>query len=175
MNKLTILALALTALAACSHEKEAPPAPKAGAPEATATLPAALKLEAAPPAAISVIELRNSAVDGAEVVVTGRVKDFGSNRAVFTIADLSLRACSDEGDPMADSCETPWDYCCIDSKVVAQGTTAIELRDGAEPAKGTAQGWNGLDHLKQVTVRGKVKRAADGDLAVIADGIFIGS
>jgi hypothetical protein len=169
MSKRTILTLALMALAACGRVEQ-----ESAAPGATAALPAALKLDAAPPAAISVIELRNAA-DGAEVVVTGRVKDFSATRAVFSIADLSLRSCADKGDAMTDTCETPWDYCCVDSKVLAQGTAAIEVRDGGEPAKGTAQGWNGLDHLKVVTVRGKVKRAGDGDLAVIAAGIYVQS
>ncbi|HUR28891.1 MAG TPA: hypothetical protein VM509_11945 [Planctomycetota bacterium] len=170
MSKRILLPLCLLLVAACSKESNS-----ATSPAASAAIPASMKLEAAPPAAISVIDLRKSAADGAEVVVTGRVKYFGEKRAIFTIADMSLKSCSDAGDAMVDSCKTPWDYCCVDSKVLAEGTTAIEVRADGQPAQGTVKGWNGLDYLKQVTVHGKVHRAADGDLAVIADGIFVQS
>ncbi|HTF89148.1 MAG TPA: hypothetical protein VK843_12115 [Planctomycetota bacterium] len=131
-----------------------------------------MRLDAAPPAASSVVDLRKSAADGAEVVVTGRARDFVATRAAFTIADLSLKSCAEPGDKMAD-CDTPWDYCCEDPARLAQGTATIEVREGTELAKGSVQGWNGLDHLKQVVVRGKLQKDAEGNLAVVADGIYV--
>ena len=163
----SILPLCFLALCACSHE--APPA--ASPAKSAAVFPAALKLDAAPPAAQSVFEIRKTAADGADVVVTGRVRDFVDTRAVFTIADLSLKSCADEGDTM--ECATPWDYCCEEPTRRAQGSTAIEVHEGGKLAVGSAEGWNGLGHLKQVTVRGKFTKDASGNVAVIASGIYV--
>jgi len=168
MSKFTLLSLALVALASCSHE-ETPPA----APKSTAKVPATLRLDQAPPAALSVIEMRKSAANGADVVVTGRAKDFVATKAVFTIADLSLKSCADRGDKM--ECDTPWDYCCADPKSVTEGTAAIQVLDGAEIATGSLQGWNGLDHLKPVVVHGKLEKDDKGNLTVVADGIYVQS
>lgn len=169
MSIRSILPLAFVAFAACSHESAAP----AAVTQTPAKFSAALRLAEAPPSALSVLDLRNSVADGAEVVVTGRAKDFVATRAVFTIADMSLKSCADKGDKM--DCDTPWDYCCADPKALAAGTAAIEVREGTEIASGTAQGWNGLDHLKQVVVHGKLRKDDKGNLAVVADGIFVKS
>lgn len=163
----SILPLIFLALAACSHESSHSPE----TPPTNVALPAALKLDVAPPAALSVIDVRKTAADGADVVVTGRVRDFVATRAVFTIADMSLKSCAEPGDTM--ECETPWDYCCEDATKLAAGTAAIEVHDGGALVTGTAQGWNGLDHLKSVVVKGKAKVDAKGNLAVIASGIFV--
>ncbi len=163
----SILPLCFLALCACSHE--APPA--TSPPLSAALFPASLKLDAAPPAAQSVFDVRKTATDGADVVVTGRVRDFVDTRAVFTIADLSLKSCADGSDKM--ECETPWDYCCEDPTKKAQGSTAIEVHEAGKLVLGSAQGWNGLDHLKQVTVRGKFTKDAGGNVAVIASGIYV--
>ncbi len=163
----SILPLCLLALCACSHEASHPAAP----PVSAAVFPASLKLDAAPAAAQSVIDVRKTATDGADVVVTGRVRDFVDTRAVFTIADLSLKSCADKNDKM--ECETPWDYCCEEPTKLAQGSTAIEVHEGGKLALGSAQGWNGLDHLKQVTVRGKFTKDAAGNVTVIASGIYV--
>jgi len=131
-----------------------------------------MRLDAAPPAAVSVLDAR-AAADGAEVVVAGRVRDFVDARAVFTIADMSLKSCLDPEDPMGDGCKTPWDYCCVDRKALKDGTATIEVLDGDQPAAGSAKGWNGLDHLKEVVVRGKLRKDGDGNLSVIASGVYV--
>jgi hypothetical protein len=163
----SILPVFFFALAACSDATKDP----APTPAPSITLPVSMKLDVAPPAAESVIDARKDA-DGSDVVVTGRVRDFIATRSVFTIADLSIRSCAEPDSPMGD-CKTPWDYCCADPKALAAGTATIELHDGDKPAMGSAQGWNGLDHLKQVVVKGKIKKDATGNLAVIASGIFV--
>lgn len=168
MHTRSMLPLILVAFASCSHESQ----PSAASTQTSAKLPASLRLSAAPQPMLSVLDLRNTIADGADVVVTGRAKDFVATRAVFTIADMSLHSCADKGDKM-DDCPTPWDYCCVEPKTLAEGTAAIEVHAGAEIAMGSAQGWNGLDHLKQVVVKGKLKKDAKGNLSVIADGIFV--
>jgi len=162
------LPILFVVFAACTHEA----AHTAAGSQPTAALPASLRLDAAPANPSSVLDLRTSAADGAEVVVTGRARDFIATRALFTIADMSLHSCAEPGDKM-DDCPTPWDYCCVEPNKLAQGTAAIELHDGPEIAKGSAQGWNGLDHLKQVVVKGRLAKDASGNLKVIADGVFV--
>ena len=157
----------LPLLSACSKESAAPPA----ASNTSIVLPASLRLDSAPTPAISVLDARANAADGSEVILTGRAKDFVATRAVFTMADMSLKSCADPEDKMG--CETPWDYCCEDPKRLSQGTVAIELRDGDKLAMGSAQGWNGLDHLREVVVRGTLKKDDQGNLTMIAKGVYV--
>lgn len=167
MKSRSLLPLLFAALVACSRA----PATDASATATPAAMPASLKLESPPAAPQNVVDVKQSAADGAEVVVTGKVMDFVATRAAFKIADLSLHSCADGDDKM--ECKTPWDYCCEDPARLAAGTTTIEVHEGADVAKGTARGWNGLDHLKQVVVRGKVKKDAQGNVTVIANGIYV--
>lgn len=152
---------------ACSQEPASSPASQ----NTSTVLPASLRLESAPGPALSVLDLRTQAADGSDVILTGRAKDFVATRAVFTMADMSLKSCADEGDKM--NCETPWDYCCEDPKRLNAGTVAVELFDGDKLALGSAQGWNGLDHLREVVVRGKLKKDDKGNLTVVAQGVYV--
>ena len=168
MSIRSLLPFVLIALAACSHQDRT----SSTTTQTSTTLPKSLRLDAAPTGASSVLDLRNTTPDGAEVVVTGRAKDFVATRAVFTIADMSLKLCSAPDSPMPE-CKTPWDYCCTDIRTLTEASATIEVHDGDAIAAGSVQGWNGLDHLKQVFVRGKLKKDAKGNLGVIADGIFV--
>ncbi|MEO6710479.1 MAG: hypothetical protein ABI054_02235 [Planctomycetota bacterium] len=169
MSIRSLLPLVFVGLVACS--KDAAPTTAPATKQPTASIPASMRLDAAPLAASSVIDLRKSAVDGAEVVVTGRASKFIDTRASFTIVDMSLKSCAELGDKT--HCPTPWDYCCEDLTTLTAGTTNIQVREGTEVAKGSVQGWNGLDHLKQVVVRGKLEKDDKGNLTVIANGIFV--
>ncbi len=165
LNLLRCLLLLLV-LPACTKESPSP-----AAPAGQSAVPSSMRLDSAPPAAVSVVDAR-SAADGAEVVVAGRVRDFVEARAVFTIADMSLKSCLDPEDP-SEGCPTPWDYCCVDRKALKEGTATIEVLDGDKPALGSAKGWNGLDHLKEVVVRGKLRKDGDGNLSVLATGVYV--
>lgn len=125
-------------------------------------------LKSAPDGAVPLLALRKSARNGDEVVATGRVKDFVGGLAAFTMIDSSLRACSDAGDPMEDSCTTPWDYCCIPSEEVTAASATVEFRDGEALLKEELQGFRGLDHLDTVVVRGTVERDTVGNLTIVA-------
>ena len=161
-------AFVLLSLLACACSKESAPPP---AQNTSTTLPQSLHLNVAPAPALSVLDVRANAADGSEVILTGRAKDFVATRAVFTLADMSLKSCADGEDTM--ECETPWDYCCEDPKRLSTGTVAIELFDGDKLALGSAQGWNGLDHLREVVVKGKLKKDDKGNLTVVAQGVYV--
>lgn len=158
-----ILALSLF-VTSCT--KESAPAP------ATGQL-AAFVAPAAPADAKSVLDARKAATAGASVTIVGRAKDFVNGRAAFTLIDSSLRACSDEGDPMEDSCETPWDYCCIAPEEVMAACATIEMRDGAGVIKTGVRGVSGLDHLDTVYVDGVVEKDDAGNMTVIAKSFHV--
>ena len=65
-----------------------------------------------PGGAISVIQARERADDGAEVVVIGRIGGsevpWVRGRAAFSIVDPSIRSCDDIG---SHECLKPWDFC----------------------------------------------------------------
>lgn len=120
------------------------------------------------PASTTVLEARSSAKQGAELVVRGRVKDFVGTAAAFVLIDESLRACSDEGDPMEDSCTTPWDYCCIPSDELAAASAMVEFRDEQGVIREPIAGLRGLDHLDTVIVRGTAEVDSAGNLVIAA-------
>jgi len=157
------LAFALSALA-CSKE---PAAPAPSGPLAS------FVASVAPTDAKSVLSARKESAAGAEVTLVGRAKDFVTGRAAFTLIDSSLRACSDEGDPMADSCETPWDYCCIDPQEVSEACATIEVRDALGLIKSDIKGVSGLDHLDTVFVSGALEKDAAGNLTVVARSFYV--
>ncbi len=157
------LALALFTLA-CSTES-APPA-------ATGPL-SSFVVNITPPGAKAVLEARKGAAAGDAITLVGRAKDFVSGRAAFTLIDSSLRACSDEGDPMDGACETPWDYCCIDPEEVSAACATIELRDEQGVIKSGVQGLAGLDHLDTVFAVGVVEKDDAGNFTLVAKSLHV--
>ncbi len=166
MNTLSLagaLALALLTFA-CSNDA-APPAPSGPLSSFVAPL--------APPEATAVLAARKGAAAGNSITLVGRAKDFVGGRAAFTLIDSSLRACSDEGDPMEGSCETPWDYCCIDPEEVSAACATVELRDAQGVIKSDVKGLAGLDHLDTVFATGVVEKDAAGNFTLVAKSLHV--
>ncbi len=134
------------------------------------TLPESYWLDRAPADALDIRSARASSVDGAEVVIVGRVGDLLDRRAQFELVDRAFVPCNERPE---DECQTPWDYCCEDATELASGTIIVECRDGVQLRKVTARGFHGLDHLQEVVVRGKVVKDAAGNLIVVATGLHI--
>jgi hypothetical protein len=175
MNRLLPLLSAslLVALAACTQESSSPAPSSASAPAAANPALDAYYAATPPADAKPVLEVKKSAAAGDQVVVKGRAKDFVAGRAMVTIVDPSLRACSDPGDAMGDECTTPWDYCCIESDEVAASSATIEIRDAAGIVKGDLRGFHGLDHLDTVTVSGTVEKDEAGNMTVVAKNLHV--
>jgi hypothetical protein len=166
-----LLPCVLATLVACTVEES--PAPGSGASGASTAALESYHAATAPANAKPVLEVRSSAAPGDEVVVKGRAKDFVDGRAMVTLVDASLRACSDPGDPMGDACETPWDYCCIESDEVAASSATIEIRDASGVLKHGLRGFHGLDHLDTVTVTGTVEKDEAGNMTVVAKNLHV--
>jgi hypothetical protein len=128
-----------------------------------------------PPGAKGVLDVKQAAKDGDEVLVVGRVggskKPLLDGLAGFTIVDPTLKQCSERP---GDDCDTPWDYCCEDPAALARATVLVKLVDEhGKTLKQDARKMLGVEPLQTVVVRGKAKRDADGNLSVLAAALHI--
>lgn len=152
-------------------------AEKKPAPEATpATLPAGVMLEQAPEGALEVVAAKESAKEGDELVVRGRIgggkHPFVNNRAVFQLADASIPTCDEKG---SDGCPTPWDYCCEPKDQVAAKSITVQVADeSGKPLALNLDMPDGLQPKDTVIVKGKVaNKPNDVTMIVNASGIYV--
>jgi hypothetical protein len=142
--------------------------------EETSTADAKYVMTEEPEGAQDVIAIRESAKDGDEILITGRIggdkKPFIDGLAAFTIVDHSLTACSDiEG----DNCATPWDYCCQTDKLPG-ATAVVELHDeDGKLVEGNAKQILKVQELSTVVVKGKALRDDAGNLTVVAESVYV--
>jgi hypothetical protein len=149
----------------------------AQAPQNGAVIPAGLFATLPVADAKSVVDAKASAKEGETVLVRGRIggsrSPFVDNRAMFTIVDASMLACSDTP---GDGCKTPWDYCCEQPADIAEHAATIRLNgpDGSV-LRASLKGAGGLRELSTVVVRGIVTQADGAVLVIDADAIDIDS
>lgn len=145
------------------------------APPAT-QLPAGLFLDAEPPGAMNVADVKRDPPVTGEVVLRGRIggqkEPIVAGRAVFMIADMRLPVC---GVGKQACCDTPWDYCCESPETKLANTATIQVVDAdGHPLKVELGKVHGLAPQKEVVVRGTIARRDDaGVLIVTASGIWI--
>src|SRR6185295_856386 len=122
-----------------------------------------------PAGARDITAVKNGVKDGDAVVLRARVggaKDpLADNRAIMTVADLSLPTC--DKTPM-DTCKTPWDSCCEPREVIAAKTASVEVvgPDG-KPLRASLAGQNGIAPMKQVVISGTAKQSAGSDALIV--------
>jgi hypothetical protein len=133
-----------------------------------------LLLSDAPKSLQEVIQARETAKDGQDVVVVGRiggdVNPWVEGRAAFTIVDPSLVPCNEKP---GDSCTTPWDYCCDTDRLPKSKATVKFVDEQGKTLTTDARKLLGLKELQTVVVRGKAKRDDAGNLTVVASGLFV--
>lgn len=127
-----------------------------------------------PEGAKDVIAVRESAQDGDNVVITGRIggstNPWIDGRLAFSIVDGSLKACSDIP---GDGCKTPWDYCCETDKLPG-ATALVKIVDAdGKLLSGDAKQTLNVKELSRVVVKGKAQRDDDGNLTVVADSVYV--
>ena len=131
-------------------------------------------LTAEPEGANDVIKVREDAKDGEEVVVVGRIggseNPWVDGRAAFSIVDGSLKACSDIP---GDKCPVPWDYCCETPKLPSSTALVKVVDDGGQIVKADARKLLQVKELSTVVVKGKAQRDGEGNLTVLASGIYV--
>lgn len=185
MRRILFTASLLTALLATACDKPAPPPVTSGNSQSGASappkltgvgLPAGLMTTGTVADATPVGKAKATAKQGDTVTVVGRIGGsrvpFNAGRAVFTIVDPSLKACSDIS---GDECKTPWDYCCEPSESLKANTATVEVvgADG-RPLQFSVKGASGLQPLATVAVTGKVIEKNDqGVFLVRAEKISV--
>jgi hypothetical protein len=130
----------------------------------------------APKDAKEVAAVKKSAKKGDTVVVKakvgGRAEPFVKNRAIFMVADRSLKSCDEVP---GDTCPRPWDYCCesSESKKANMATVQFTGADG-KPLKVGAQAAGGLEPLRLVVIEGVVSEVDDkGTFVIDARKVFV--
>lgn len=132
----------------------------------------AVVADAATTKALDVMAAKSSAKTGERVAVQGKVKDFVEGQAVFTIMDLSMKSCRDNG----ENCPTPWDYCCYQKSDISKGAATVKIvgpAGGKQAIKSGVKGVNGVDHLVTVTAEGVVQKDKAGNLIVLAEKVHV--
>ncbi len=163
VNMLFVAAMMATVLvgsAGCDRKSESP--------KTAAALPSSLFLATAPADAKDVKDAKPTLKAGDKVVLSGRIggsrAPFVEGRAVFTLVDHRLQTCAD--DP-ADTCTTPWDYCCEAPEVLNANMATVQVVNAeGQPLKAGLDGVHGLKPLAKVTVVGTVTQAEKGNLLV---------
>lgn len=122
----------------------------------------------------TVIDVRQSAKDGDEVVLVGKIggseNPWIEGRAIFTLVDESLKSCDQIP---GDNCPAPWDYCCATDKLRDASALIKFVDEHGQPVKTDARELLGVRELTQVVVKGKAKRDDAGNLTVLASGVFV--
>lgn len=175
MCQMTLLSIAIILVTGCGNSTPAPE--NKSTTELAPSKPTAtteILLTSEPAGAEEVIKARESAQNDEEVVIVGRIggseDPWVDGRAVFSIVDNSLKACSDIP---GDGCEKPWDYCCETGKLPTSMALIKVVDEDGTLIKEDARKLLNLKELQTVVVKGKAKRDDTGNLTVFANGIFI--
>lgn len=169
----TFVSLTLVALVVgCGQTTTTP------APQSTSTTPAAsasgaeFLLHEQPVDAKPVADIRESAEDGVDVTILGRIgggeNPWVEGRAAFTIVDPKIEPCHP-----GEGCPTPWDYCCSTDQL-PKNRAMIKMVDATGgTVEQDARKLLGVKELQTVVIKGKAKRDEAGNLTVLADRLFI--
>lgn len=164
------LLVGLSVVAGCSSETPQPPATETPAASIDGTQ---FLLDAEPDGSAGVIVARESAADGDDIVITGRIggsaNPWINGRAAFSIVDHSLTACSDIP---GDECDKPWDYCCQTDKLPTATALVKFVDDNGKPLAVDSRELLAVTELQTVVVLGKAQRDEAGNLTVLASQLF---
>lgn len=160
-----VVALFAGGLAGCNSESTPPST-------AQSTPTSAYLVSSEPRGAVAVGDARDSVKDDQEVVLVGRIggsaEPFVNGVAAFTIVDSKVPHCTAE-----EGCPTPWDYCCEQDQV-KDNIAVVKVVDAqGKPVSQDARALLGVKELSTVVVHGKAKRDADGNLALLADQVYL--
>lgn len=129
------------------------------------------------PGAVGVVEARKASEPGADIVVIGYIGGRGEplveGRAIFTLADAKAVTPCDA--IPGDSCETPWDACCVSSEIKKASIASVQVVDGAGSVlKQSLAGFGGIKPGATVTVQGKVATGSSAAALIVnASKIYV--
>lgn len=160
-----IAGLFAASIAGCSSDNIPSPA-------AQATPDATYVTSTEPQGAVAVGDARKDVKDEQEVVLVGRIggsaEPFVDGIAAFTIVDSKVPHC-----PAEEGCPTPWDYCCEQNQV-KDNIAMVKIVDAqGKPVSRDARALLGVKEMNTIIVRGKAQRDADGNLALMANQVYV--
>lgn len=175
LSQFGLLSVAVCLVVGCGNSAPTPENnSSAESAETKPTVTTEVLLTREPAGAKEVIDARKSAVNDEEVVLVGRIggseNPWIDGRAVFSIVDNSLKACSDIP---GDGCAKPWDYCCETDKLPTSMALIKVVDEDGTLIKEDARKLLNLKELQTVVVKGKAQRDDEGNLTVFANGIFV--
>jgi hypothetical protein len=148
-----------------------PPAEKASA----TTLPAEAFVDEKPQDAKSVAEVKKNAKEGDKIVfeakVGGRPEPFVKNRAIFLVADRTLKICGEED----TDCTSGSEPCCGSEQARNQKLLTVQFVDkDGKPLRVGAEGVRGLESRAKIVVAGTVAKVDDkGNVTVSVNKIYV--
>lgn len=127
-----------------------------------------------PDDALGVIEARESAENGAPIVVVGRIggaaNPWVDGRAAFTLIDASMAVVA-EGQESAEG-EVCTGDCCAAER--AECTTLVKVVDAnGKLVVADSRQLLGVAENDTVVVRGKVNKDETGNFVVLAEGVYV--
>ncbi len=173
LSRRTALLAAVLALLAgspgCSDSDDAP----ANTPKQVA-LPRTLFSSQRPATVVRLREAKAGSKAGDTVTfearIGGRVDPFVGGRALMLVADPGLESC----ESMADSCKTPWDYCCEARESLLDNTATVRVVDSEGQIVATSlQGAGGLAPLRTVIVTGTVAETSPATFLIDATSLHV--
>ncbi|MHC4776547.1 MAG: hypothetical protein ACYTBR_14950, partial [Planctomycetota bacterium] len=120
-----------------------------------------------PADAVPVLQAKQTAREGDQVVVRGRIggrsDPLSHDVAVFVVMDPALPSCRDRGGP----CKKPWDYCCETTETITANSATVMLVDDAKTPMAVDLGGHGFEPLDEVVVVGTVAPRPNEAMLVI--------
>jgi hypothetical protein len=120
-----------------------------------------------PAGAVPVLQVKQTAREGDQVVVRGRIggrsDPLSHDVAVFVMMDPVLLSCRDRGGP----CKKPWDYCCETLETITAHSATVQLVDDARSPMAIDLGGHGFEPLDEVVVVGTVAPRPNEAILVI--------
>jgi hypothetical protein len=159
---LVVMSLVLS-LAACSGGSDSGVEGVSAKPPTPAV--AALMQAQAPTGAIEVAQAKAGG-PADKVAVRGRISTVTTGRAAFGLMDTGIAYC---GEKHAESCKTPWDYCCEKAATRTANTIVVEAR-GADGQPLATPSLGDLRLLDLVVVTGKLVKDEHGNFTLLATG-----
>lgn len=128
-----------------------------------------LVLNAEPGGAMDVLDVRENAKDGQAVVMLGRVgggiRPWIEGRAAFLLTDERVQGCED------GQCGEECAQC---AKELAEASTMVKFLDANQKVMAVdSRELLGLKERQIVVVRGTANRDANGNLSIVATGIYV--
>ncbi len=134
------------------------------APAAPAPTPAWL-VAAMPTGAIPVAEAKQSAREGDQVVVRGRIggrrEPMNASVAVFVMIDPAIPHCK------IGVCKAPWDYCCETPESITINSATVQLVGDTGKPMNIDLGKHALEPLDEIVVVGTVGPRPTAEVFVI--------